>query len=206
MVGRYQFRLVQLPAPDSRWTELCSIGHSLLDHRHRWLCFRQSHRSSLPRTICALVPVRHVQSDSASARYAQPRRNERWSYGPEAQKILVSFDRLRYRLLPYTYSLAWKTTNESYSPMRPLVMDFRSDVRAQNTWDEFMYGPAFLVNPLTEPAATSRRVSFPDPKWSAFGTGPSPGGPREITAEAPLDQLPLYIRAGSIVPMGPDVE
>ena len=135
-----------------------------------------------------------------------PDENELWSYGPEAQKILVSFDRLRYRLLPYTYSLAWKTTNESYTPMRPLVMDFRSDVRAQNTWDEFMYGPAFLVNPLTEPAATSRRVYFPDAKWYDFWNGASANGPREITAEAPLDQLPLYIRAGSIVPMGPDVE
>ena len=58
--------------------------------------------------------------------------NELWSYGPDAQKILVSFDRLRYRLLPYIYSLAWKTTSGSYTPMRPLVMDFRDDVRAQN--------------------------------------------------------------------------
>ncbi|MGA7398827.1 MAG: TIM-barrel domain-containing protein, partial [Candidatus Sulfotelmatobacter sp.] len=88
--------------------------------------------------------------------------NELWSYGPDAQKILVSFDRLRYRLLPYTYSLAWKTTSDSYTPMRPLVMDFRSDVRAENTGDEFMYGPAFLVSPVTEPAATSRRVYLPD--------------------------------------------
>src|SRR5580692_2184858 len=135
-----------------------------------------------------------------------PDENELWSYGPEAQKILVSFDRLRYRLLPYTFFLKDKATNESYTPMRPLVMDFRSDVRAQNTWDEFMYGPAFLVNPLTEPAATSRRVYFPNAKWYDFWTGTSANGPREITAEAPLDQLPLYIRAGSIVPMGPDVE
>ena len=66
--------------------------------------------------------------------------------------ILVNFDRLRYRMLPYIYSLAWKTTSESYTPMRPLVMDFRDDERAQNIGDQFMYGPAFLVNPVTEPA------------------------------------------------------
>ena len=132
--------------------------------------------------------------------------NELWSYGPDAQKILVSFDRLRYRLLPYTYSLAWKTTNDSYTPMRPLVMDFRDDVRAQNTGDEYMYGPAFLVNPVTEPAATSRRVYLPEAKWYDFWNGASVDGKREITAEAPLDELPLYIRAGSIVPFGPDVE
>ena len=134
--------------------------------------------------------------------------NELWSYGPEAQKTLVSFDRLRYRLLPYIYSLAWTTTNESYTPMRPLVMDFRTDVRAQNTWDEFMYGTAFLVNPVTEPAATSRRVYLPNAnaKWYDFWSGVSVDGGREITAQAPLDRLPLYIRAGSILPMGPDIE
>jgi len=132
--------------------------------------------------------------------------NELWSYGPEAQKILVSFDRLRYRLLPYIYSLAWMTTNKSYTPMRPLVMDFRSDVRAQNTGDEFMYGPAFLVNPVTEPATGSRQVYLPDAKWYDFWSGTSVQGGREITAQAPLDRLPLYIRAGSLVPLGPDEE
>jgi alpha-D-xyloside xylohydrolase len=135
-----------------------------------------------------------------------PDENELWSYGPDAQKILVSFDRLRYRLLPYTYSLAWKTTNDNYTPMRPLVMDFRTDVRAQNTWDQFMYGPAFLVNPVTEPAATSRQVYLPDAKWYDFWSGASAHGAREITAEAPLDRLPLYVRAGSIIPLGPEVE
>jgi alpha-D-xyloside xylohydrolase len=135
-----------------------------------------------------------------------PDENELWSYGPDAQKILISFDRLRYRLLPYTYSLAWKTTSDSYTPMRPLVMDFRNDVRAQNTWDEFMYGPAFLVNPVTEPAATNRRVYLPEARWYDFWNGTSVLGGHEVTAEAPLDQLPLYIRAGAIVPLGPDVE
>jgi alpha-D-xyloside xylohydrolase len=132
--------------------------------------------------------------------------NELWSYGSDAQKTLVSFDRLRYRLLPYIYSLAWKTTSDGYTPMRPLVMDFRTDARAQNTWDEFMYGPAFLVNPVTEPAATSRRVYLPQAKWYDFWSGVSEEGGREIAAAAPLDRLPLFIRAGSILPMGPDVE
>ena len=132
--------------------------------------------------------------------------NELWSYGPEAQKILVSFDRLRYRMLPYIYSLAWKTTSESYTPMRPLVMDFRSDVRAQNIGDQFMYGPAFLVNPVTEPDATTRRLYLPQAKWYDFWTGSSVAGGHTIDANAPLDRLPLYIRAGSILPLGPDEE
>ena len=135
-----------------------------------------------------------------------PDENELWSYGPEAQKILVSFDRLRYRMLPYIYSLAWKTTDESYTPMRPLVMDFRDDVRAQNTGDEFMYGPALLVTPVTQPGSTRREVYLPDATWFDFWTGAKEQGGREITAEAPLDRLPLYVRAGSIVPLGPDLE
>jgi alpha-D-xyloside xylohydrolase len=132
--------------------------------------------------------------------------NELWSYGPDAQKILVNFDRLRYRLLPYIYSLAWKTTSESYTPMRPLVMDFRKDVRAQNIGDQFMFGPAFLVNPVTEPAATSRNIYLPKAKWYDFWSGNRVDGGVALDAAAPLDRLPLYVRAGSIVPMGPDEE
>jgi alpha-D-xyloside xylohydrolase len=135
-----------------------------------------------------------------------PDENELWSYGPDAQKILVNFDRLRYRLLPYIYSLAWKTTSEGYTPMRPLVMDFRMDVRADNIGDQFMYGPAFLVNPVTEPAASSRNVYLPQAKWYSFWDGTSQEGGRVIDAAAPIDRLPLYVRAGSIVPMGPEME
>jgi alpha-D-xyloside xylohydrolase len=135
-----------------------------------------------------------------------PDENELWSYGPDAQNILVNFDRLRYRMLPYTYSLAWKTTSESYTPMRPLVMDFRADMRAANIGDQFMYGPAFLVNPVTEPASTTRPVYLPQAKWYDFWTGTSIEGGRMINAITPLDRLPLYIRAGSILPLGPDQE
>jgi alpha-D-xyloside xylohydrolase len=135
-----------------------------------------------------------------------PDENELWSYGSDAQKILVSFDRLRYRMLPYIYSLAWKTTSESYTPMRPLVMDWRTDARAENTGDEFMFGPAFLVGPVTEPAATARSLYLPDAKWYDFWNGATTSGGRAIEAAAPLDRLPLYIRAGSILPLGPDEE
>jgi alpha-D-xyloside xylohydrolase len=137
---------------------------------------------------------------------ANPDGNELWSYGPDTQKILVDFDRLRYRLLPYTYSLAWMTTSAAYTPMRPLVMDFRTDARAVDIGDQFMYGPAFLVNPVTEPGATSRHVYLPQAKWYDFWRGKVISGPIVEEAAAPLDRLPLYVRAGSIVPMGPEVE
>jgi alpha-D-xyloside xylohydrolase len=135
-----------------------------------------------------------------------PDENELWSYGPNAENILVDFDRLRYRMLPYIYSLAWKTTSESYTPMRPLVMDFRTDPRADNNGDQFMYGPALLVNPVTEPASTTRPVYLPQAKWYDFWTGVSVEGGRMINAITPLDRLPLYVRAGSILPLGPDEE
>ncbi len=136
----------------------------------------------------------------------KPDENELWSYGPDAQNILVNFDRLRYRMLPYIYSLAWKTTSEAYTPMRPLVMDFRDDVRAQNIGDEFMYGPAFLVNPVTEPSANTRQLYLPHAKWYDFWTGSATEGGRMINAITPLDRIPVYVRAGSIVPLGPEEE
>ena len=132
--------------------------------------------------------------------------NELWSYGPEAQSILVSYDQLRYELMPYIYSLAWKTTHECYTPMRPVVMDFRDDVTAQNIGDQFLYGPAILVNPITEAGATSRHLYLPKSEWVDFWTGKPVSGGHWIDAPAALNRIPLYARAGSIIPMGPDVE
>jgi alpha-D-xyloside xylohydrolase len=132
--------------------------------------------------------------------------NELWSYGADAQKILTSYDRLRYRLMPYIYSLAWKTMSEAYTPMRPLAMDYRTDTRALNIGDQFMFGPALLVNPVTEPGATTRRMYLPKAEWYDFWTGRRVEGGKTIDAAAPLDRMPLFVRAGSIVPMGPEIE
>jgi alpha-D-xyloside xylohydrolase len=132
--------------------------------------------------------------------------NELWSYGPEAQKILTDYDRLRYRLLPYIYSLAWMTTSQSYTPMRGLVMDFRTDPQAANIGDQFMFGSAFLVKPVTEPDATTTSLYLPQARWYDFWTGAQAQGPRRIEVPSPLDRLPLYVRAGSIVPMGPQIQ
>ena len=132
--------------------------------------------------------------------------NEIWSYGPDAQKILTTYDQLRYRLMPYIYSVAWKVTDEGYTLMRPLVMDFRSDVRAQNIGDQFLFGPSILVNPVTEPGAASRHLYLPDARWYDFWTGSTTQGACAIDSQATIDRLPLYVRAGSIVPLGPDIE
>ncbi len=135
-----------------------------------------------------------------------PDENELWSYGPEAQKILVDYDNLRYRLLPYIYSEAWQVTSNHGTLMRPLVMDWRNDVEAQNTGDEYLFGPAILVSPVTTQGATSREVYLPKATWYDFWTGAKVEGGKRVEADAPLAKLPLFVRAGSIIPMGPTME
>ena len=135
-----------------------------------------------------------------------PDENELWSYGPEAQKILVDYDNLRYRLMPYIYSQAWQVTSNHGTLMRPLVMDWRTDVEAQNTSDEYLFGPSILVAPVTQKGAASRSVYLPAATWYDFWTGAKQQGGQRIQADAPLNKLPLFVRAGSIVPMGPTME
>jgi alpha-D-xyloside xylohydrolase len=132
--------------------------------------------------------------------------NELWSYGA-ATPTLVKFDKFRYRLLPYIYSLAWQVTNDDYTIMRPLVMDWRTDRRVWGIGDEFMFGPALLVNPVTEAGTTSRSVYLPSAAaWYDFWTGERLEGGQSIQASAPVERIPLYIRAGSILPLGPDIQ
>ena len=88
--------------------------------------------------------------------------------------------------------------------MRGLVMDFPQDVSARESRDEFLFGPAFLVCPVTHQAATSRSVYLPSgTRWTDFWTGQGYGGGQSIAASAQIETMPLYVRAGSIVPMGP---
>jgi alpha-D-xyloside xylohydrolase len=129
---------------------------------------------------------------------------EMWSWLPTTQTNLIAFDKLRYRMLPYNYSVAWKTTHERYTPMRALMMDFPKDAKVLPIADQFMFGPAFLVNPVTTPKATSRSVYLPTgTTWVDFWTGETLAGGETVTAKAPLSLLPVYVRAGSIVPLGP---
>lgn len=132
--------------------------------------------------------------------------NELFSYGP-VTPILIRYDRLRYRLLPYIYSLAWQVTKNDSTIMRPLVMDWRTDPATWNIGDEYMFGPDLLVSPVTRRGATSRAIYLPAAaEWYDFWTGATIHGKQWIQANAPLDCIPLYVRAGSILPMGPNIE
>jgi alpha-D-xyloside xylohydrolase len=98
--------------------------------------------------------------------------NELWSYGPEAQQILTAYDTLRYRLMPYIYSLAWQVTKNGYTIMRPLVMDFPGDYKVANIGDQFMFGPAILVNPVTEQGARTLHLIYRRRSGTTFGAAP----------------------------------
>jgi alpha-D-xyloside xylohydrolase len=148
----------------------------------------------------AFCPIFRVHGTRA------PNENELWSYGPEAQTILTDFDRLRYRLLPYIYSAAWQVTSAQSTIMRPLVMDFADDTRVRNIGDQFLFGSSLLVNPVTEEGATMRHLYLPKTKWIDFWTGETLNGGAYIDAPAPLSSMPLYVRAGSIVPLGPELQ
>jgi alpha-D-xyloside xylohydrolase len=132
--------------------------------------------------------------------------NELWTYD-KVEPILLNYDKLRYRLMPYIYSLAWRVTNQDYTIQRPLVMDWRADPTTWNIGDQFMFGPAILVNPILKQDATHRTVYLPgSPAWYDFWSGASVKGGQEVEAEAPLERIPLYVRAGSIIPFGPEIE
>ena len=133
--------------------------------------------------------------------------NEVWSYGKQAEPILAKYLKLRYHLLPYTYSAAWKSYQTGAPYTRALFMDFPGDPKTADIPDEYMFGPALLVAPVSEQGATHRPVYLPaGTDWYNFWTKEKYHGGQTITADAPIDTLPLFVRAGSIIPIGSDVE
>ena len=133
--------------------------------------------------------------------------NEVWSYGQQAEPILAKYLKLRYQLLPYTYSLAYRSYQTGAPYMRALFMDFPADPKVADIPDEYMYGPAFLVAPVTEQGATRRTVYLPAGcDWYNYWTNERLRGGQTIVATAPIDTLPLFVRAGSIVPLGSEVD
>ncbi|MBQ8581734.1 MAG: DUF5110 domain-containing protein [Alistipes sp.] len=124
---------------------------------------------------------------------------------PAFQSMLY-YNRLRYRLMPYLYTLASRTWFDDYTLMRPLVMDFADDEEVLNIGDQFMCGDALLVCPVYTYQARSRELYLPAGLWYDFYTERPIEGGRHLTADAPYERMPLYARAGQIVPMGPVIE
>ncbi len=135
------------------------------------------------------------------------KRNEVWSYGKQAEPILEKYLRLRYELMPYIYSLGWQSHETGAPFMRGLFLDFPSDPNVVNIGDEYMFGPALLVAPVTDQGATERSVYLPAGyDWYNFWTNERIHGGQRIIVPAPIDIIPIFVRAGSILPLGAPVE
>ena len=150
-------------------------------------------------SVCRILP--HL----SGARWTS--NAEIWNYGSRVLDIATQFDELRYHLLPYIYSAAWGVTHDGQTLMRALPLEFPSDPRAKAIADQFLFGPALLINPVTTAGATQRSLYLPaGHDWIDFWTGKRVRGGQTVTAEAPLDRIPIFAKAGSIIPLGPAVQ
>ena len=135
---------------------------------------------------------------------------EIWNIAPEehpAYKSFVYYDKLRYRLMPYLYSLAGWAHFKDYTLMRPLVMDFNGDKEVENIGNQWMFGPALMACPVGYYKARNRSVYFPQQcGWYDLYTGERIEGGRRLVVDAPYEQIPVFVRAGAIIPFGPEME
>lgn len=127
--------------------------------------------------------------------------------GHPAYQTLLAYTRLRYRLMPYIYSLAGMVTQSDYTILRALVMDFGNDKRVANIGDQFLFGPALLINPVTSYKTRARQVYLPaGAGWYGLRSGVHYRGGQTIRADAPYTDIPIFVKEGSIVPCGPEIE
>ena len=136
---------------------------------------------------------------------------EPWHIAPEghpAYQVISDCLQLRYRLMPYIYSIAADVHFKDYTMMRPLVMDFGKDEKALDVAYQFMFGPSIMVNPVYRYGQRTCDVYFPkDNIWYDFYTGKLLShGDQRLRLQAPYERIPLCVRAGSIIPVGPALE
>lgn len=125
----------------------------------------------------------------------------------DAYKTMVAYNKLRYRLMPYIYSLAGMTWLNDYTIMRGLAMDFPSDTNVFDIADQYMFGPSILVNPVCEYKARTRNVYLPAGSgWYDLFTGRYLKGGETVNTDAPIEKMPLFVRSGSVIPIGPELQ
>jgi alpha-D-xyloside xylohydrolase len=147
----------------------------------------------------AFNPMFRVHGTGASKEF--------WQWDERTQQIWRRYVSLRYRLLPYTYSTSWQVTHDGGTMMRPLVMDFAEDREALNIADQYMFGRGLMINPVVQAGATSRSVYLPGKDlWYDFWTGNRVAGGQRIHATAPIETMPIYVPAGTILALGPELQ
>ena len=165
--------------PDDQYTS--SSYHELLI---RWFEFG---------TFCPIFRIHGFRSET-----------EMWKYGPEVEQVLREYDSLRYRLLPYIYSAAWGITSRGETMMRALPLAFPNQPKLNNIQDQFLFGPSLLINPVVNKGAIQRELYLPSGEdWVDFWTGHKEHGGATINAAAPLSRIPIYVKQGSILALGP---
>jgi alpha-glucosidase len=130
-----------------------------------------------------------------------PGRQEPWSFGPEIETVSRSALELRRDLMPVTYTAFWRHTVTGLPVMRALALGWHDDVRALDCGDEFLWGDSVLVAPVLRKRARRRRVYLPAGGWYDFWTGAHLSGPRSVLVDAPLTRIPLFVRAGTVLPL-----
>jgi len=124
-----------------------------------------------------------------------------------AYRSIVSYNQLRYRLMPYIYSVAGKVCFDDYTLMRPMVMDFPDDREVTRISDQYMFGPALMICPVYEYRAREREVYFPEGTgWYDLHSAQYIEGGQQLPVSAPYHEMPIYVRAGSIIPYGPEIQ
>ena len=135
---------------------------------------------------------------------------EIWNIAPEshpAYQSFVYYDKLRYRLMPYLYSMAGWAHFKDYTLMRPLVMDFNGDKEVENIGNQWMFGPALMACPVGYYKARNRSVYFPEQcGWYNLYTNEYVKGGQRLVVDAPYEQIPVFVREGAIIPFGPEME
>jgi len=144
-----------------------------------------------------LYPLMRAHSALSTAQH------EPWVFGERVESICREYIQLRYRLVPYLYSLFWQAATTGAPILRPLVYEFPDDPRTYTLHDQVLLGPFLMAAPIYRPGQECRAVYLPKDTWTDWWSGESYKGPVHILAQAPLEQMPLYVRAGAIIPMGP---
>lgn len=127
--------------------------------------------------------------------------------GHPAYNSMLYYNRLRYRLMPYIYSVAGMTYHEDYTLMRGLVMDFAHESNVNEIGDQYMFGPSLMVCPVTQYLARQRTVYLPKGStWYNLNTGKAHKGGQSITANADYERMPVFVRSGAIIPTGPEIQ
>lgn len=131
---------------------------------------------------------------------------EIWNYGKAFESTARKFIDLRYKLMPYIYSEAWSVTKDARVLMSPLAYSYPNDKHTWNNKYQFMFGQSLMVCPITEYKAREREVYLPKGDWYDFWTDKKIAGEQTITSPAALNSQPMFVKAGSIIPMGPKVQ